>query len=92
MPACEKQSCFLIKRLIMFAVSVLLLVATAPTQAQTTSTWTGGGGEWAPCPNAEGNALGTPVARARRDTQRQLQRRDSKRAGHAERETHADSG
>jgi hypothetical protein len=35
---------------------IVVLLRNAPAQAQTTSTWSGGGGEWAPCPPT-GNAL-----------------------------------
>ena len=42
----------------LLAISVLAWGVCTPALAQTTtSTWTGGGGEWAPCPNAGGNAL-----------------------------------
>ncbi|HEY6274235.1 MAG TPA: hypothetical protein VIX19_19805, partial [Terriglobales bacterium] len=39
------------------AVLLLLGAAGTPVLAQVTSTWTGGSGEWAPCPNGGGNAL-----------------------------------
>jgi len=39
------------------AVVALLGAAVGPASAQTTSTWTGGAGNWAPCPQDTGNAL-----------------------------------
>jgi hypothetical protein len=49
---------------VVVAWGVLLLVlpgisavSTTPAFAQTTSTWTGGAGNWSPCPNQSGNAL-----------------------------------
>src|SRR5271166_315870 len=41
----------------MLLLLISLLLGNALIEAQTTSTWTGGGGEWSPCPNAGGNAL-----------------------------------
>jgi hypothetical protein len=41
----------------LLAISVLAWGVCTPALAQTTSTWTSGAGEWAPCPNAGGNAL-----------------------------------
>lgn len=43
--------------LTLLGIPVFVGLGNVPTLAQTTSTWTGGGGEWAPCPNAGGNAL-----------------------------------
>jgi hypothetical protein len=40
-----------------FVVPAFVLLANPPAGAQTTSTWSGGSGEWAPCPNNGGNAL-----------------------------------
>jgi fibronectin-binding autotransporter adhesin len=42
--------------LISFVVPAIVLLANTPAQAQT-STWSGGAGNWAPCPNNGGNAL-----------------------------------
>jgi fibronectin-binding autotransporter adhesin len=41
----------------LFAISVLAGVGTTPALAQTTSTWSGGSGNWSPCPSEGGNAL-----------------------------------
>jgi fibronectin-binding autotransporter adhesin len=41
----------------LFAISVLAGVGTTPALAQTTSTWSGGSGNWAPCPGQGGTAL-----------------------------------
>ena len=41
----------------LLAISVLACGVCTSALAQTTSTWTLGSGEWAPCPNAGGNAL-----------------------------------
>jgi hypothetical protein len=41
----------------LLAISVLACGFGSTARAQTTSTWTGGSGEWAPCPNGGGNAL-----------------------------------
>jgi len=38
-------------------VALLLVLASSATFAQTTSTWTGGAGNWAPCPASGGTAL-----------------------------------
>jgi fibronectin-binding autotransporter adhesin len=43
--------------LLLFSVSALAGMVAAPALGQVTSTWTGGSGEWAPCPNEGGNAL-----------------------------------
>ncbi len=43
--------------LVSLVVAGCVALVNAPALAQTTSTWTGGSGEWAPCPNAGGNAL-----------------------------------
>jgi len=50
-----KSICMLV--LTSLAVVTLLGAAVAPAFAQTTSTWTGGAGNWAPCPQDQGNAL-----------------------------------
>src|SRR5215469_18930116 len=36
---------------------ILLALAVVPLHAQSTSTWTGGAGNWAPCPHDGGTAL-----------------------------------
>lgn len=41
----------------LFLLLSLLTLAGAPALAQITSTWTGGAGNWSPCPNQQGNAL-----------------------------------
>jgi len=51
----KKSLCMLF--VVSFLVPAFVGLANVSAQAQTTSTWTGGGGEWAPCPNAGGNAL-----------------------------------
>src|SRR5579863_7664391 len=43
--------------LVSLVVAGFVALVNAPALAQTTSTWTGGSGEWAPCPNNGGNAL-----------------------------------
>jgi fibronectin-binding autotransporter adhesin len=52
---------FVRKSLVVFLISIVIPaiveLANVPALAQTTSTWSGGSGEWAPCPNAGGNAL-----------------------------------
>src|SRR5579863_9785574 len=51
----KKSLCVLF--LISFVVPAIVGLANVPALAQTTSTWSGGSGEWAPCPNNGGNAL-----------------------------------
>jgi hypothetical protein len=45
--------------LFLIAVSVLALagLVSVPALAQTTSTWSGGSGNWSPCPDEGGTAL-----------------------------------
>src|SRR5579863_1360367 len=47
----------LVMFLISLVVPAIVGLASAPALAQTTSTWSGGSGEWAPCPKNGGNAL-----------------------------------
>lgn len=50
----QRARCLLLN---LFPIVLLVICLLPPALAQTTSTWLGGGGIWAPCPNMGGSAL-----------------------------------